>query len=139
MKLIISYILLAISIVLFSSCKKQVLQSEDPGMLEQIGILGTWEIQSYQVNGVTNMAIYCCEFTEFNDDNQPDDNNGTYRSYGSGVESNGKFTIDVKKSTISFGDSSNKKVYDYQIQDNNLTISYSKDEDEIIETYIKRG
>lgn len=130
--------LITISIILLSSCDKQIVEPDLPGMLEQTGILGTWEIHSYEINGITDLSVNCCEFTEFKEDSRPDDYNGTYRTYGPGYESTGIFTINPTNSTLSFGDSSSQTVYEYDIQDEYLTFIYSENEDEIVLTYINR-
>ena len=133
-----SILLFTMAMVLFSGCEKA---DEAPGQVKKLdatGILGTWEIQTYTANGITDMSIHCCEFTEFIDDDQPGDYNGLYKTYGPGYESNGIFTIDPDSSILVFGDSTDQTVYDYQIQNDNLTVYYTEDGDEIELTYIKR-
>ncbi len=131
-------LLLAFSIILLASCKNQSTDPQETDLLRETGILGTWEIQTYVVNGIMDLSVECCEFTEFREDDQPDDYHGTYRTYGPGYESNGSFTLNVPNSTLTLDDPDNPRVFEYLIQDDQLRIRYTEDEDDIEITYIKR-
>ena len=120
------------------SCDKNT-EPEPQSPLAQTGILGKWEIESYAVNGIVNMAIYCCEFVEFLEDERPDDLHGRYLSYGSGTESEGRFTIDPVSLKLVLDSSKETRNFEYQLQESRLTVTYMENDDMISISYIKRN
>jgi hypothetical protein len=124
-----------ISFMLLAACEKE--NSDQSSDLENTGILGKWEIQSYTYNGITDMSINCCSFLEFNYDGIAHDLMGDFRAVGTGYETKGIFKLDLKNFTILFEYSNKQKLYEFQIQDSHLAFSYNEDGTEISETWIK--
>ncbi|MCA0132134.1 hypothetical protein [Winogradskyella alexanderae] len=98
-------------------------ESNDPAPfdnLESTGLLGSWEIQNEILNGnISDMIPRCCEFLEFDPDDNIRDNIGllTYNDT-QGLVNSGTFEVDLNNQTILFIDDDNDQ----------LLITYSIDE-----------
>jgi hypothetical protein len=127
---------LTISFLLFTGCKKE--NQVEPSELEQTGLLGTWEIREVSVNGIADLAVDCCDFLEFSDDDIRGDFQGVFKSYGAWHETNGTFLVNTDNHTILFDFNNNQKLYDYEVQDEVLSFSYIDEGQEITEDWIKQ-
>ena len=111
-------------------------ESDDPAPfdnLEQIGLLGQWEIQDEVINGnISDMIPRCCEFLSFESDDDILDNKGllTYTD-SQGLVNNGTFEVNIDNENILFIDNDNGEfIFDFSINDSQeiLTIDFSEDE-----------
>lgn len=105
--------------------------------LDDTGLLGTWEISSQTINGMTNPSVVCCEFNEFTVDENPDDLRGNYRTYGTGPEATGTFLVNELQSTISVERATDTTLLDYSLLNDNLTIEYMEDSTSIELEYVR--
>ena len=121
MKRLTEFGFLLLLVVFLASCEKE--PSKPVGKLEELEILGTWEINAQTINGITDMSVLCCEFTEFMEDQDLNDHKGNYRTYGNGHESAGVFEIDPNNARILWGET-NTQAYNYELQANQLRVSY---------------
>lgn len=119
----------------FTSCKKDgVVQIDN---LEQSGILGKWERESYVVNGISSLAVDCCVYLEFQKDSEPDDLKGEFKATDFASETNGVFELNTSNNTIEFTYDDKQRLYEMQISDSFMTFSYSEDNDAIVEGWRK--
>ena len=100
--------------------------------LQEIGILGRWEISNEVMNGViSDMLPKCCEFLEFDPDNNIRDYKGLLTSTDSyGLIKFGIFELDIDNKTVLFIDDDNDEfVFEFSVDDSqeNLTINFSED------------
>ena len=101
--------------------------------LEAIGLLGQWEIQNEVMNGnISDMIPKCCEFLEFNPDDNIRDNKGllTYTD-SQGLVNNGVFKVEINNETILFIDNENDEfIFDFSVNDSRdrLTIDFTEDD-----------
>ena len=128
-------VLLALTTSTFFACEIKV---NDPDKLAEVGILGTWEIHGQTINGITNMAVQCCEFVEFSPAGEPTDYSGDYKAYGGDYEVNGRFTVVVRTKTLTTFSEGRQEEFSYLIEDDFLEISYTDGSDLIDLTYIRR-
>lgn len=104
--------------------------------LEILGILGQWKLESREINGISSLAVECCDYIEFETDNLPNDLNGLFRSNGLGYETNGVFQLDSSNETIEFTYNGDQKIYDLQIVDTRLVFKYLENNDSIVENWL---
>lgn len=111
-------------------------ESDDPALfdnLEAKGLLGQWEIQHEVMNGnISDMVPKCCEFLEFNPDDNIRDNKGllTYTD-SQGLVNNGVFEVEINNETILFIDNENDEfIFDFSVNDSRdrLTIDFTEDD-----------
>lgn len=122
-------------IVLVSSCKKKAIDQFDK--LEQMGILGKWKLQMRTINGITDLISHCCEFIEFNADNESDDLKGHFVATSPGNETSGLFEISTAAKTIRFEFNNKQLTYAYSISERIITFTYVENEVVIIEDWAK--
>lgn len=119
----------------FTSCQKDEIDETDS--LEQIGILGKWELQSITINGITDMSIRY-DTNEFIKDSEIGDLKGECRSIGAGYETIGQFELDTANNIIHFDFNNTQKSYEFQIKDDIMIFTYSESNQEIIEDWRKK-
>lgn len=99
--------------------------------LDASGLLGRWEIANEVTNGViSDMLPKCCEFLEFN----PDDNISDFKGLlihtdSQGLVNSGTFELDIANKTILFIDDDNDEftfVYSVDDTQENLTIDFTE-------------
>lgn len=125
---------ISIIVVTLTSCSK-----ENPGQeldaLQQIGIPGQWKLEIRLVNGITNLAVKCCDYIDLKTNDQPNDLKGNFTSTGSGYETNGTFELDTIENTILFEFKNKQLLYSYQLDGNVLTFEYSENGQAVIEDW----
>ncbi len=99
--------------------------------LEATGILGRWEIQDEIINGnISDMIPKCCEFLEFDPDDNVTDNKGLLTNTDShGLMNSGTFEVDFNNRTIVFiDDDSDEFTFEFSVDDSheNLTIDFTE-------------
>lgn len=110
--------------------------------LEATGLLGRWEIQDEIINGViSNMIPKCCEFLEFNPDDNIRDSIGflTY-SDSQDIVNSGIFEVDLNNQSILFiDDESDEFKFEFAVDDSleNLTVDFTEDETNYTQTWVK--
>ncbi|MHA7843446.1 MAG: hypothetical protein ACX93I_09020 [Winogradskyella sp.] len=109
-------------------------ESDDPAPLDSLettGIFGRWEITDEIMNGtISDMLPRCCEFLEFEPDNNITDYKGNL-SYTDtqGLVNNGTFEVDTNNQTILFiYDNNDEFIFDFSINESevNLAINFSE-------------
>ena len=106
-------------------------------ILQDIGIIGKWKLDSRAVDGISNLAVECCDYIEFEQDNQTSHLSGNFKAYGYQYETNGIFTLDLNVESILFEYDNTQKVYIYTLEENILAFRYTENGQEISETWIK--
>lgn len=100
--------------------------------LETTGIFGRWEITNEIMNGtISDLLPRCCEFLEFESDNNITDYKGNF-SYTDtqGLVNNGSFEVDTTNQTILFiYDNNDEFIFDFSINESeeNLVINFIED------------
>lgn len=110
-------------------------ESDDPAPidnLEEIGLIGRWEIQDELINGnISDMIPRCCEFLEFEPDNDIRDYKGILSYTDSqALVNNGTFEVDINNQTILFIDNENDEfLFEFSLDgfEENLTIDFTED------------
>lgn len=118
------------AIVAFSSCKKEdnePLPVNKVDKLDEIGILGEWEIESRVINGIDDMLPICCEFLDFQTGSNKDDFNGNMRYAEIDRDIAGKFEIDQANMTIEFIFEDYNYPSNLEIKDNVMHLTYSNE------------
>ncbi|MBU2940806.1 hypothetical protein KO494_14755 [Lacinutrix sp. C3R15] len=120
-------------------------ESDDPSSfdnLEATGLLGRWEIQDEIINGsISDMTPKCCEFLEFNLDDNIKDTIGflTYTD-SQDVVNIGVFEVELNNQSIIFTDEeSDEFTFEFEVDDvqQNLTLDFTKDGTNYIQTWVK--
>jgi len=133
-------LLLLISITaVFTSCEKDEEKGkiEPSDNLEHFGILAQWKLNSREINGISSLAVECCDYIEFETDNLPTDLSGLFNSNGVGYETNGVFELDILNESIEFAFDDKQKSYGIQISDTRIVFNYFENNDSIVEHWIK--
>ena len=129
-------LLLAVGLIILTGCAKE--EPAQTSELEQLGVLGTWKLETRVANGTTSLAVECCDFIEIKEDSQLDDLNGTFTSYGVGYETNGSLEISWPYDLMIFHFNNDRKSYVYKVEGATLTFNYTdEDEQPIVETWVK--
>ena len=125
-------------ITVFTGCEKDEEKEkiEPSDSLEQFGILGQWKLDSREVNGISSLAVECCDYIIFETDSIPTDLKGLFNSNEVGYETNGAFELDILNESIEFLYNNKQKLYGIQISDNRIVFNYSENNDSIIEHWI---
>ena len=134
------FILLLVSSLM--ACQRE---GNDPGpfdSLEATGILGRWEIQDEIINGnISDMIPKCCEFLEFDPDDNIADNKGLLTNTDSqGLINSGTFEVDFDNQTILFIDDDNDEfAFEFSVDDSkeNLTIDFTENGTNFTQRWIK--
>lgn len=110
-------------------------EGDDPAPLdglETTGIFGRWEITNEIMNGtISDLLPRCCEFLEFESDNNITDYKGNF-SYTDtqGLVNNGSFEVNITNQTILFlYDNNDEFIFDFSINESeeNLVINFIED------------
>ena len=122
-----------------TSCAKDDEKSkiEPTDNLEQFGILGQWKKVSRVVNGISNLAVECCDYIEFSTDSLPTDLRGVFNSNGIGYETNGVFELDDINASIEFVFNDEQILYGIQISETTIVFDYFENNDSIVEYWNK--
>ena len=106
--------------------------------LQKVGVLGTWKLNSRAINGISSLAVECCDFIKLKSDSLATDLKGFYSAFGVGYEINGQFGLSEAIDTIEFiADGEQKIVYEVQISDSSMVFSYKENNDAIVENWRK--
>ena len=106
-------------------------------ILQEIGIIGKWKLDSRVVDGISNLAVECCDYLEFEKDNQTSHLSGNFKAYGYQYETNGIFTLDLNDQSILFQYDNTQNLYAYSLVENTLSFSYIDNGQEISEIWRK--
>ncbi len=127
-------------LITLSSCAKEE-TAVDPGStenLDQVGILGKWGLQSITINGITDMIVHY-DSLEFTTGIETNDLIGDFLSSDAiGNETNGQFEIDTINNVILFYVNSSVRSYEYEISANWLALTYSENNINLIEDWIRK-
>lgn len=118
------------AILAFSACKKEsdeTLPVNKVDKLDDIGILGEWEIESRSINGIDDMLPICCEFLDFQTGSNMEDLNGNVRYLEIDRDIAGKFEIDQANMTIEFIFEDYNYSSKLEIKDNVMHLTYSNE------------
>ncbi len=129
-------LLLASMFLIFTGCKKN--EPEQTEVLKQTGILGKWKLEMRSIDGIAGLAVECCDYLEFTEDNVVSDWIGVFEATGVGYETTGFFEIDAAGSTIQFNYEDSQKVYEYQIEEGDITFTYMDNNQSIVEHWRKQ-
>ncbi|MDY2586929.1 hypothetical protein [Winogradskyella aquimaris] len=120
-------------------------ESDDPAPfdnLETTGILGSWEIQDEVINGnISDMIPRCCEFLEFDPDDDIRDNKGllTYND-SQGLVNSGTFEVDFDNQIILFIDNDDDEfLFTFSLDESQdiLTIDFNEDGTDYTQNWVK--
>jgi len=110
--------------------------------LEATGLLGRWEIQDEIINdAISDMIPKCCEFLEFNPDDNIRDSIGflTYTD-SQDVVNTGVFEVDLNNQSILFtDDESDEFIFEFEVDGSqqNLTVDFTEDGTNYTQTWVK--
>ncbi len=133
MKLLKIPLLLGLCMMMLTACDSDDSLSVDE--LEAIGVIGAWEIEQREVNGVSSLTVLCCDFIEFTTDENLLDLVGQFRSYGVGYETLGTFEINTTDQTILFTWDNRQLLYSFEVQSDALIFQYDDHGDNVSETW----
>ena len=138
MKRPVLLILLLFTLVAHIACNKEDTQEKEPhDKLEQQGILGQWKLESQTRNGITNMAVPCCDTLIYTASGKQDDLKGTFKAVSSGYATVGEFELLPSTNNIRFIYDDTQKIYQYQLAPESINFSYKEDQDDMEESWKK--
>lgn len=108
--------------------------------LNDSGLLGTWEIADETVNGISDMLPICCEFFEFNPDDNKQDFTGLFVYTDSmGDVYDGLFTVDQTNQTLLFEWDDEQITYGYELDSSqeHLTFTFTEDNLNYVQGWVK--
>ncbi len=127
-----NYYLLGLVIVLFAtSCKKEeepeiiICDIQESDALVGTGLIGSWEIQSRSIDNLSDASVHCCEFYEFNFDQNTADFEGLFKKTSSGVDLVGIYVVDQSNGTIDLSFMGNTQLIQYSISSGSLIMEYT--------------
>lgn len=129
-------ILLLTTMTLLLSCNNDD-DRNNQDLLEEIGLLGRWEIQSRLVNNISDLSALCCEFLEFQTGEAVSDTKGNLIYSGNGQDNNGTFEINNNGDVLLVDFGTGIDQYEINIQDNFLIIEYLQNNDNYSENWIR--
>jgi hypothetical protein len=129
---IITFLTLA---VLLSCCEEEALKSEN--ILDENRIFGKWKLESRAINGISNLAVECCDYIEFEQENQNDNLNGRFEAYGYQYETQGTFTLNLEEQSILFQYDDTQKLYTYALKEDALLFHYIENGKDVSEVWRK--
>ena len=126
-----------LTLILFVGCSDDDRNFTDE--LEQIGIVGNWEISSRSINGITPLIALCCEFIEFKADENKEDLSGIYHWSDGQFSDSGIFKIDIINQALILQDENDEDVYEFLISESGqeFILNYFDNESLISESWIK--
>jgi hypothetical protein len=133
LKILITTVIL--SFIVLTSCDKGEVEEIDN--LQQTGVPGLWKLESREINGISGLAVECCDYIEFKTDSEPTDLKGKFKAFGVGYATNGVFELNTTDETIEFIYDDEQLLYEIQISENIIVFSYSEKNDSIIEHWRK--
>lgn len=132
-------LLLLIPFLMAFQCEEDILPKEDK--LYNTDLLGRWEIADETISGIQDLLPKCCEFFEFNIDENGDDLIGDfYYTDSSGTNTYGIFTVDTVNQTITFEqDGKQTIVYNYVLDATKeyLTFSFIQENRAYVQSWVK--
>lgn len=133
-----NYALFLLLSIFFYSCSNDDNNETVVNPLEELNLLGTWEITSRSFDGITPLVVFCCEFMNYEDDSNMTDMTGNFTFIGIGPNSERTFLVDSSNNTITFTDNDGDQfIITFNIFDNNLSTSYTENGTVIVEDWIK--
>lgn len=108
--------------------------------LNDIGILGTWEISDESINGVSDLTVKCCKFIEFVPDDSKEDFRGRFTYRDGAVMSKGFFTVYPDEETIVFvfdGERETEYQYEFNVPMDSVTFTFSEDDSDFVQNWDK--
>jgi len=112
-----------------TSCEKEDVKDkiEHQDNLEQFGILGKWTLEFRDYGGISNGAVIIGYALEFKKDSISTDLKGLFRVIEPGYEANGVFELDNLNQTIELDYDNNQKLYEIEILETSIVLSYLDD------------
>ena len=116
-------------ITVLTSCEKDELKDniEPQDNLEQFGILGKWTLESRDYGGISSGAVIIGYALEFQKDSISTDLKGLFRVIQPGYEANGVFELDNLNQTIELDYDNNQNLYEIEILETAIVLSYLDD------------
>ena len=120
-------------------CEEDILPKEDK--LYNTDLLGRWEIADETISGIQDLLPKCCQFFEFNIDENGDDLIGDFNytdSFGTNIY--GIFTVDTVNQTITFEQEGQQPiVYNYMLDTTkeHLSFSFNLDNKAYVQTWTR--
>lgn len=128
-----SILVLAFLLLSLSACRKEgIEQTRD---LESSGLLGRWKHEGTEVDGISDLAVACCDYLTFGEGSDLDDLKGVFEADGVGYTTEGVFELDLEAGTIELLYSSVRKIYGIQISEESFTFRYTEDNEERVELW----
>jgi hypothetical protein len=124
----------AIMLTLTACNKTEVLPES---VIEESGLLGTWEFKTYEVNGISDMILYSGDFIVLNEDNLPGDREGKVRAYGPGYDRTGTFMLSVQNDSMTVFLEDDVKEYTFFVEAGQLILDYIEDGSQYSTTWVK--
>ena len=134
-----SLILALTFITMLTSCEKDEENTNiaNTDNLEQIGIISQWKLDSRDINGISSLAVECCDYIDFEMDSDPNDWSGLFNAFGTGYNTNGVFELDTSDETIDFSNNDDQRLYNIQISETRIEFNYMDNSDSIVEHWLK--
>lgn len=129
------FLLLLVGLLGATGCEKEAIQPTEN--LSSLGILGVWKFEKQLIDGIASLAVECCDYIAFEEDDLPDDLKGAFRSYGVGYETTGTFEVNTQDQTMLFEYNARQKTYEYRLEDSTLTFMYRDKGRKIVEDWAK--
>lgn len=95
--------------------------------LNELGILGAWEIRSVAINGISDLTVQCCRNIEFLPDGNNEDFIGSFTFNDKPSQSyDGVFTVDPTNQLITFQrDDNDEFVYSFSINSSQDSLNFT--------------
>ena len=109
----------------------------DQGVIDESGLLGTWEFKTYEVNGISDMILYSGDFIVLNEDDLPGDREGKVRAYGPGYDRTGTFMLSVQNDSMTVFLEDDVNEYACYVEVDQLILDYIEDGNQYSTTWVK--
>lgn len=119
-----------------TACEKDNTPATDP--LLQSPMIGMWKLETRFVNNISDLAVACCDYLEFNLDADPNDLKGRFAATGAGYETLGQFELITETEQIRFQYEDNTLLYDVQFYGDVMTLTYQENDAFVEENWRKQ-
>ena len=101
-----------------------------PDPLEATHVLGIWEINFREINGISPLVVVCCEFITLEADENTQDLTGTFSFRDDFSENEGTFTVDTANETIIFDLQTRNLIYSFTLSASLQTLTFEYEEED---------
>lgn len=114
-----------IVLFIFSGCESDDGNTKIDSLTE-VGLIGTWQLETRIINNVSDPSIPCCQTIEFSTDTNPDDMIGLFSATDVGSVKTGDFELKNQNEIIEFRFGDDILTYDISISNTITSFSYTE-------------